>query len=104
VTSSALPNPGSGLDGVRLQNGHWLLVYNDTTSGRNRLAVSVSMDEGVTWQATRHLEDQPSGSFHYPCVIQGADARIHVVYSYFAEGGKSMKHAAFTEAWVTEQR
>ncbi len=103
VTSSNLPNPGSGLDGVRLQNGHWLLVYNDTTSDRNRLAVSVSVDEGVTWKATRHLEDQPSGSFHYPCVIQGADARVHVVYSYFAEGGKSMKHAAFTEAWVLEQ-
>ena len=103
VTSSVLPNPGSGLDGVRLQNGHWLLVYNDAMSGRNRLAVSVSVDEGVTWKATRHLEDQPSGSFHYPCVIQGADARVHVVYSYFVEGGKSMKHAAFTEAWVLEQ-
>ena len=25
-----LPNPGSGLDAVRLANGHWLLVYNDT--------------------------------------------------------------------------
>ena len=102
VYSSPLPNPGSGLDGVRLANGHWLLVYNDTTDGRNRLAVSVSDDEGQTWRWTRHLEDHKTGSYHYPAVIQGADGRIHAVYSYFVEGGKSMKHAAFDEAWVQE--
>ncbi len=31
VESSELVNPGSGLDGVRLANGHWVLVYNDAT-------------------------------------------------------------------------
>jgi hypothetical protein len=25
---------------------------------------------------------------------------LHAVYSYFVEGGKSMKHASFNEAWV----
>ncbi len=102
VGISELPNPGSGLDGVRLANGHWLLVYNDTTSGRNSLAVSISTDEGHTWKWTRHLEQQEAGSFHYPAVIQGADERIHVVYSYFVKDGKSMKHAAFNEAWVQQ--
>ncbi len=95
-----LPNPGAGVDGIRLTSGNWLLVYNDTTKGRNRLAVSLSSDEGRTWPVTRHLEDQPSGSFHYPAVTQGADGTIHAIYSYFVEGGKSMKHAAFTEAWL----
>lgn len=100
IVASDLPNPGSGLDGVRLANGHWLLVYNDTTRERNSLAVSISDDEGATWKWTRHLEAQPSGSYHYPAVIQGRDGTIHAVYSYFVEGGKSMKHAAFNEAWV----
>ena len=95
-----LPNPGSGLDGLRLANGHWVLVYNDTTSGRQRLAVSLSIDEGRTWKHTRHLEDQPRGSFHYPAITQGKDGTLHVVYSYFVEEGKSMKHAAFNEAWI----
>jgi len=95
-----LPNPGSGVDGIQLANGKWLLVYNDTIQGRNRLAVSLSNDEGRTWSVTRHVEDQPTGSFHYPAVTQGSDGKIHVIYSYFVEGGKSMKHAAFDEAWL----
>jgi predicted neuraminidase len=100
VGETDLPNPGSGVDGVRLVNGHWALVYNDTTTGRGSLAVSLSEDEGRTWKWTRHLERQPQGSFHYPAVIQGRDGTLHVVYSYFVEGGKSMKHAAFNEAWI----
>lgn len=100
VVSSELPNPGSGLDGVRLENGNWVLVYNDTTEGRNRLAVSLSEDDGQTWKFTRHLENQPAGSFHYPCIIQTKDGMIHSVYSYFCDQGKSMKHAAFNEDWI----
>jgi len=100
VGISELPNPGSGLDGVRLVNGHWLLVYNDTTQGRHKLAASLSTDEGRTWTATRHLENEAAGSFHYPAVIQGTDGTIHCVYSYFVAAGKSMKHAAFDEAWI----
>jgi predicted neuraminidase len=103
VTAAELPNPGSGLDGVRLASGHWLLVYNDTVNGRNSLAVSISDDEGKTWKWTRHLEKHPQGSYHYPSVIQGRDGTIHAVYSYFVDGGKSMKHAAFNEAWVQEK-
>jgi predicted neuraminidase len=95
-----LPNPGSGLDAVRLANGHWVLIYNDTIKGRNSLAVSISEDEGKTWPTTRHLEKHEKGSYHYPAIIQGRDGTIHAVYSYFVEGGKSMKHAAFGEDWV----
>jgi predicted neuraminidase len=102
VGVSDLPNPGSGLDGVVLASGKWLLVYNDTVDGRNSLAVSLSEDEGRTWSRTRHLEKHETGSYHYPAVIQARDGTIHCVYSYFVEGGKSMKHAAFNEAWVLE--
>jgi predicted neuraminidase len=100
VGASDLPNPGSGLDGLRLANGHWLLIYNDTTSGRNSLAVSLSEDEGKSWKFTRHLEKEKTGSYHYPSIIQSRDGTINAVYSYFVAGGKSMKHAAFNEAWV----
>lgn len=102
VGATELPNPGSGLDAVRLANGHWVLVYNDTTSGRRSLAVSLSDDEGRSWKWTRHLERHDGGQYHYPAVIQGGDGTIHAVYSHFVPEGKSMKHAAFNEAWVKQ--
>lgn len=103
VAIAPLPNPGSGVDGLRLQSGNWILVYNDTQSGRNRLAVSWSSDEGRTWTRKRYLENQPRGSYHYPAVTQGADGTIHFVYSYFVDQGKSMKHVAVNEEWLVEE-
>jgi predicted neuraminidase len=111
VSNSELPNPGSGIDAVRLANGHWLLVYNDSPSSRATLAVSISDDEGRTWSHTRHLEVHQSGRYHYPSVIQGRDGTIHTVYSTFIapeDNGKpgskatlkGIKHAAFNEAWA----
>jgi predicted neuraminidase len=102
VGALELPNPGSGLDAVRLANGPWVLVYNDTQRGRSSLAVSLSDDEGRSWKWTRHLERHETGSYHYPAVIQGQDGTIHVIYSYFVQGGKSMKHAAINEAWIRQ--
>lgn len=98
-----IPNPGSGLDAVRLENGHWALIYNDSDSGRSTLAVSISDDEGETWKWTRHLENQESGSYHYPAIIQGKDCTLIAIYSYFVEDGKSMKVAEFTEDWVRRE-
>lgn len=98
-----LPNPGAGLDAVRLPNGHWALIYNDTIDERNSLAVSLSTDEGRTWPWTQHLERQPTGSYHYPAIVAGTDGLIHAVYSYFVEDGKSMKHAEFNEEWIRSQ-
>ena len=95
-----LPNPGAGIDGVRLANGHWLLVYNDTTEKRASLAVSISEDEGRTWKRINHLEHAATGSYHYPAVIQSRDGRIHVVYSYYVKGGQTIKHAVFDESWI----
>ncbi len=97
-----LPNPGSGLDAVVLSSGRWLLVYNDSLDGRHSLAVSLSDDEGHTWNVTRHLENDESQETrsHYPAVIQGRNGHIHCVYSYFTPDGKTMKHATLNEAWI----
>jgi predicted neuraminidase len=116
VKETELPNPGSGIDGVRLASGRWVLVYNDSAGSRASLAVSLTDDEGRTWKWTRHLERHAAGRYHYPAVIQGRDGRIHAIYSCFiapdkspaktasgkSEGAtlKGIKHAMFNEAWI----
>jgi predicted neuraminidase len=103
VSLASFPNPGAGIEAIRLANGHWILVHNDTAAGRHSLAVSLSDDEGASWKWVRHLERcaPGGGQFHYPSVIQGADGLIHVTYTYRLTGqGSTIQHARFNEAWV----
>jgi predicted neuraminidase len=103
---SDVPNPGSSLEVVALRDGSWLMVLNDTESGRARLSAWASEDEGRTWPRRRALEDTPGGSYSYPSVLQAADGLVHVSYSHAdpaAEGKKrreAIKHVAFDPAWV----
>lgn len=92
AAASDVPNSGSGLDGVRLKDGRWVLIANDIPEGRNRLSLLMSDDEGRGWKWRLALEDQASGSYHYPAIIQGRDGNLQIVYSYFVEGGKTMKY------------
>jgi predicted neuraminidase len=115
VTNSEQPNPGSGAEIMRLQNGHWLLIGNDTERGRNQLAVQISDDEGKTWKWKRYLEksEHAYDQFHYPSVTQARDSWIHATYSHHLgapnlpkdvdddPAAKSIKHVRFNEAWVT---
>ena len=113
MRDSELPNPGSGADIVTLRNGHWVLAYNDTESGRHSLAVSISINEGKTWEYTRHLELDTRGrniatSSAYPSIIQGRNDTLHVVYSYHhsdrkGDPSKTIKYVRFNEAWVKQQ-
>jgi predicted neuraminidase len=110
VRDSELPNPGSGADIVTMRNGHWALAYNDTEDGRHSLAVSISTDEGKSWQHTRHIERDLRGrqiatGSGYPSIIQGRDGTLHVVYSYHHKDrkgapSKTIKYVQFNETWV----
>ena len=102
VGNMALPNPGSGLEVIRLANGQWALIYNDTAEGRHSLAVSISDDEGETWRWTRHLErcEPGQGSYAYPSLIQARDGMLHATYSYSVPNGSTIKHVTFNEDWV----
>jgi predicted neuraminidase len=103
-----LANPGAGLELMQLKDGRFLAIYNDTEDGRHQLAVSISEDEGKTYQHTRHLEKRApgQGSFHYPSIIQAKDGTLHCTYSYFTPNavdgreGKSIKYAKFNVDWV----
>lgn len=113
VTDTDIPNPGSGLEVLRLRSGLWAMVYNDTERGRHSLAVALSDDEGRTWRWRRHIErderEKGAGSFHYPSIFESSDGTLHVTYSYFLnhlpEGAprKAIKHARFNVAWIRQE-
>ena len=77
---TALPNPNSGIDAVTLADGRFLIVYNHTTRGRSPLNVAVSKD-GKVWDAALVLESEP-GEYSYPAVIQSADGKVHITYTW----------------------
>ena len=82
-------------------SGNWLLVYNDVDDGRYSMAAAISDDEGKSWKWKKNLENQESGSFSYPSVIQAKDGKIHVTFSYHLPGNrKSIKHMIFKEKWI----
>lgn len=76
-----VPNPNSGTDAMTLKDGRHLLVYNPVAKGRSPLSVALS-DDGRTWKDVLVLEDEPKQEFSYPAVIQAADGKIHITYTW----------------------
>ena len=83
MRATALPNPSAGIDGLRLQDGRFLLVSNPTATGRHQLEVAVSAD-GKAWRRAVLLEDSP-GEYSYPAVVQSKDGLVHVTYTWKRE-------------------
>ena len=91
LTKTKLPNPSSGTDAVTLRNGNHLLVYNPrdwasrkTENDRELLSVAVSKN-GVDWKKIMDLENTPKKEFSYPAIIQTADNKIHITYTWKRE-------------------
>ena len=95
-----LPNPDSGISGIRLPKGRLLVTFNDATWGRSNLSVALSDDEGRSWKRIAILENDNEKSFSYPYMMQASDGVIHVTYSW---DGRKVKEVTFNEAWVNEQ-
>lgn len=75
-----IPNPNAAVDLLRLENGHLLLVYNDSMNERTPLTAAVSLDGGKTWPHKRNIAEGPY-DYAYPYVIQARDGKIHLVYT-----------------------
>jgi len=99
ITATALPNPNAGTDAVTLADDRQLLVYNHTTrgggfpSGRNMLNVALSKN-GKHWLPALTLE-RDKGEYSYPAVIQTADGKVHITYTFRRQ---SVKHVVLDPA------
>ena len=91
-----LPNPGAAVDMVRLRDGRVVLAFNNSGRKRTPFSLALSEDEGETWPLVRDLETE-EGEYSYPGIIQGADGRLHVTYTWRRT---HIKHVACDPDWV----
>jgi len=93
MTLTDVPNPNSGTDAVTLADGRHLLIYNNSETARSPLNIAVSAD-GRTWTPAVTLETE-HGEFSYPAIIQAADGKVHVTYTWKR---KKIAHAVLDPA------
>jgi predicted neuraminidase len=97
-----IANDNTSLNLLRLQSGRLLLAAN-ATRGRDRsvLQLFLSDDKGASWKASRVIENDPdiNAEYSYPALLQTADGRIHLTYSFQA---RVIAHVATTEAALLE--
>jgi len=76
-----LPNPLSGISAIQA-NDKIVMIYNHTLEHqRYPLSVSVSKDEGATWEKHWNL-DGVEVETSYPSFITGKNKTVHGVYTY----------------------
>ena len=76
-----LPNPGAGIDVVRLMSGDLILIYNHAKLLRTPMNLARSTDDGKTWQPWKELETEP-GEYSYPAILQASDGMLHMTYTW----------------------
>jgi predicted neuraminidase len=84
-----IPNPNSGIDAVRLADGRYVLIFNNSYNKRTPLNLAVSAD-GEHFQLFRTLEDGP-GQYSYPAIVQAANGDLLMTYSWRRETIKFLR-------------
>jgi predicted neuraminidase len=90
MRGTSIPNPNSGIDGLVLQDGRALLVYNHVGKepnqwGGRRSPLNVAMSrDGKLWEAALELEND-NGEYSYPAVIQAQGGLVHITYTWKRE-------------------
>jgi alpha-L-fucosidase len=94
-----LLNPNSGTDALTLLDGSQLIVYNplipgkEWFNGRFKLNVAQSHD-GKNWRDIMVLEDGTKEEYSYPAIIQSADGKVHISYTF---DRKNIKHVVLEQ-------
>lgn len=101
-----IPNPGSSVETLQLKDGTILLICNDLETGRHKLSLYQSKDEGTTWKFVDIIDQDLNGKdgFSYPAAIVSADGTIHITYSKHTASGKTIQHVAINPASISTSK
>lgn len=79
---TSMPNPDSGIDVIRLEDGTLALAANPSHTSRSTIALYRSCDEGISWSLICTLENGV-GDFAQPSLQQSANGNIEILYYYW---------------------
>jgi predicted neuraminidase len=116
-----LPNNNSSIQSAILRDGALVIAFNNSsagvtrektgTSARKPLSIALSPDGGKTWPWVRDIETgnaagqpkntqgAPHEEYSYPSLLQDANGKINVAYSYNRE---AIKVVQFDEDWIKQ--
>ena len=99
LNNTPLPNPNSGFDMIKLSDGAYLGVINNSFYDRSNLTMVISCDKGKTWKSLKILENTPGKRYAYPSISRSEQKFYHITYTYES---KKIKHVVFNEAWIKQ--
>jgi predicted neuraminidase len=95
-----LPNSDSAMAGLTLEENLWLLAYNHTEKGRDRIDLSIKLNHQA-WSPPINIEHQADHTFGYPAMTRTDDGLIHLFYTVDRE---YFRHVRFNQAWLEAQK
>ncbi len=101
IKYTELPNPDSGFDMIRTEDGSILAVINNSFKNRENLSLFISEDNGTSWRLIKVLEDRQGKEYSYPSITKSLNGFYHITYTYER---KRIKHVMFNEIWLKKQK
>ena len=97
VETTDIANPSSPVAALPLGDGRILMAANDDPEAPADLCLSISADEGRTWQRCRRFEGK-SGGLRYPMLRELAEGEIALCYSVGTKTGICVQ--VMGRAWI----
>lgn len=95
------PNPNSGFDVIRMDDGAYLAAVNNSFDNRSNLTLMISDDQGKHWKTVTMLDNAPGKKYAYPSFCRDSYGNYHVTYTH---EDSRIKHVMFNDAWIRSRR
>lgn len=86
-TYNSLPNPNSPFSTVTI-DGQVLCVFNNSQTIRAPLALALSVNDCKSWEPLAMVEEDATGNFSCPSIVEWADDTVKVAYTVWGKGVK----------------
>ena len=88
IYKTSLPNNNSGIDLTKLSDGKLLLAFNPVSKNwgnRWPITLTLSRDNGESWDTMLDIETEPGREYSYPAVIATSDDGVAITYTWGRE-------------------